>query len=178
MNLYTIGHSKHTLAGFAALLKPFQVNMVVDVRSIAYEYMGNVLGGKFTTPDFVDESGCVDFTKVEKSECFQKGLDAVIAKINSGYTIVLMCAEKDPLYCHRFLLISCALRTRGIIPRHLLSDGSEISDDELIDSIVHNQNQSDPMQMALFPSDSKVCQDSVYQSLFMKKTRMKQKKSG
>jgi uncharacterized protein (DUF488 family) len=69
MLCYTIGHSKHAVEKFAALLKPYSINLVTDVRStpysryapqfnrdaaqrnlspfgIEYKYMGDLLGGK------------------------------------------------------------------------------------------------------------------------------------
>ena len=35
-----------------------------------------------------------------------------------------MCAEREPLECHRFLLVSRALHDRGVPLRHILADGS------------------------------------------------------
>ena len=38
--------------------------------------------------------------------------------------VAMMCAEKDPLDCHRCILVSPRLREKGIEVRHILSDGS------------------------------------------------------
>ena len=38
--------------------------------------------------------------------------------------VAMMCAEKDPLDCHRCILVSPRLRERGIEVRHILSDGT------------------------------------------------------
>ncbi len=35
-----------------------------------------------------------------------------------------MCAEKEPLECHRTLLVARALVERGVAVEHILSDGS------------------------------------------------------
>ena len=40
------------------------------------------------------------------------------------YRIALLCAEKDPLTCHRTILVSRHLKGRGIRVRHILEDGS------------------------------------------------------
>ena len=38
--------------------------------------------------------------------------------------IAIMCAEKEPLDCHRTLLVGQALAGRGVEVRHILGDGS------------------------------------------------------
>lgn len=37
--------------------------------------------------------------------------------------MALMCAEKEPLVCHRSILISRSLQERGVRVRHILEDG-------------------------------------------------------
>ena len=39
--------------------------------------------------------------------------------------LALMCAEKEPLDCHRALLIARALDGKGVRVAHILADGSE-----------------------------------------------------
>jgi len=50
-----------------------------------------------------------------------RGLEAMDRLLGCAQSqnIVLMCAEEDPLHCHRFLLICPALVQRGIVPLHL-----------------------------------------------------------
>jgi uncharacterized protein (DUF488 family) len=38
--------------------------------------------------------------------------------------VAIMCAEKDPLDCHRCILVSPRLGERGIEVQHILSDGA------------------------------------------------------
>jgi hypothetical protein len=40
------------------------------------------------------------------------------------YRIALMCAEKDPLTCHRMILICRNLRGDDIVIQHILEDGA------------------------------------------------------
>ena len=40
------------------------------------------------------------------------------------YRLALMCAEKDPLECHRTILVVKALRTRALEVKHILEDGT------------------------------------------------------
>ena len=177
-------------------MKPHCVNLVIDVRSIpysryapqfnrasiqqslnqyglAYEYFGDVIGGKFTEPIFFNENGVIDFHKVIKSELFQRGLDTVIEKIHDDTKLVLMCAEKDPLYCHRFLLISRELNNRGVHPIHLLADGSVINHDELLNNITYGKKQSDFVQIGLLPDNQRADTDMVYESLMREKMKKK-----
>lgn len=196
MTCYTIGHSKHTTEEFVSLIKPYGINMVIDVRSIPfsryapqfnrtfiqrnfdcfainYEYMGDVLGGKFIYTDFFNESGCVGFHKVTSNELFQKGNDSVIAKIKNGMNLVLMCTEKDPLYCHRFLLISRELSSRGVKVIHLLADGNAIDNEQLINNAVISKSNSMFLQLDFFSDADKTHQNMVYESLLMVKVKKK-----
>jgi len=40
------------------------------------------------------------------------------------YRLALMCAERDPLDCHRSLLVARHLGLQGMAVRHILADGS------------------------------------------------------
>lgn len=191
---YTIGHSKHTIEQFINLVNPHRIDLVIDIRSIPYsryapqfnvtsiknslgtfglkyKYMGDVIGGKFSGSEFLDENSCLDFYKVVKNESFQKGIDIVIDKIKSGLNIVLMCAEKDPLYCHRFLLVSRELNNRGVSIIHLMADGSEINNDEFVNEIVYNKTKSGFIQMNFFSKNDETLENKVYKLLMMKKMK-------
>src|SRR5262249_41485576 len=54
---------------------------------------------------------------------FAQGLDRLIRGLEQ-YTIAMMCGEADPLDCHRGLLLTPALKRRGVLPLHLRKDGS------------------------------------------------------
>lgn len=139
--------------------------------AINYEYMGDVIGGKFIYTDSFNESGCVGFHKVTSNKLFQKGIDSVIAKIQNRINLVLMCAEKDPLYCHRFLLISRELSSRGVKIVHLLADGSAIDNEQLINSAAITKINPMFLQMDFSSDADKPYQDMVYESLLMVKVK-------
>jgi uncharacterized protein (DUF488 family) len=143
--LFTIGHSVHTVEGFAALLRKHSVNALCDVRSspysrftpqfnreylkedvlkhhISYPYLGAELGPRSCDPSCY-ENGKVQYKRLVEKEIFQQGLDRLRKGINT-YRIALMCAEKDPLTCHRMLLVCRNLRGEDILIRHILEDGS------------------------------------------------------
>src|SRR4029077_3376834 len=53
---------------------------------------------------------------------FRNGLDRVM-KATRGHRMCLMCAEREPLDCHRCLLVGRALAERGHALGHILVDG-------------------------------------------------------
>lgn len=142
--LYTIGHSNHKTEDFIALLKRYGVNCVADVRSapysrycpqfnkdalaaalratgIEYMFLGRELGGLPDDPTCYKD-GCVDFRRVAEREEFKQGIERLIADIPKR-RIALMCAEKDPLQCHRTILVSRHLKKHNICIKHILADG-------------------------------------------------------
>ena len=135
--LKTIGHSNHAIECFIDLLKAGGVALLVDVRSmpysrrfpqfgkerlarslaeagIAYIHEGAALGGK-------PESGGSYETLAERP-AFQEALGRLIER-SRDTPLCLMCAEKEPLDCHRTVLVSRRLAERGVAIDHLLADG-------------------------------------------------------
>jgi len=133
----TIGHSNHPIERFVDLLKAGEVNVLVDVRStpwsrrfpqfgkerlarslaeagIDYLHEGAALGGK-------PEAGG-SYDDLARRPDFAQALDRVTARA-AGATLCLMCAEKEPLDCHRTVLVSRRLAERGVAIEHLLADG-------------------------------------------------------
>ena len=141
--LYTIGHSVHSLERFVELLRAHGVSAIGDVRSpysrrsphfnrealrtelerqgIAYVFLGDALGGRAADPDCYDH-GRVDYQRVAATPAFRQGLER-LAKGVEKFTVALLCAEKDPLSCHRTILVCRNMRTSDLSIRHILSDG-------------------------------------------------------
>src|SRR5262249_21926389 len=61
---------------------------------------------------------------------FSKALDRVVEG-TKRYRIALMCSERNPLDCHRCLLVGRALAQRGVRVRHILDTGSFLSQDDI-----------------------------------------------
>jgi uncharacterized protein (DUF488 family) len=149
-SIYTIGHSNQDAATFLQLLKDNAIQVVVDVRSAPYSryvpqfnkkeieaaiigaglkyiFMGDVVGGKPSDPQYLDANGKVIYDKIAAEQSFQMGLDRLLKGLKDGWVIVLMCAEEDPLKCHRHHLVAKELETKRNIPVwHLRSDGKRI----------------------------------------------------
>ncbi len=150
--IITIGHSTHSLQRFIALLRSAKVTAVADVRTspysrhyphfnrddlrdqlrldgIAYVFLGKELGGRPSEPRFYCE-GAADYEKMAQAPEFNKGLDRILEGAKR-YRIALVCSERDPMDCHRCLLVGRALAQRGIRVSHLLEDGTVVSQGEI-----------------------------------------------
>lgn len=149
-SIFTIGHSNQDVPAFLKLLADNSVQVVVDVRSAPYSryafqfnkneiqsavfeaglnyiYMGDVIGGKPTDLEYLDVNGRVLYERLSESEEFQKGLDRLRTGLSAGWVICLVCAEEDPLKCHRHLLIAHELEfKRNIAVLHIRSDGTKL----------------------------------------------------
>lgn len=134
----TIGHSNHPIERFIDLLTAGGVERLVDVRSvpwsrrfpqfgrerlakslaeagIAYAWEGEALGGKPKTGGGYDDLAA-------RPE-FKEAIGRLIAN-RANTRLCLMCAEKEPLDCHRTVLVSRRLAERAVPVEHLLADGT------------------------------------------------------
>ena len=145
--LFTIGHSQHNVEYFISMLKKYNINYVLDVRSIPYSkyaeqydrqniekymsyngirysFMGKFFGARPKEKELYCAEGYLDFEKVRKSERFLKGFKNVMLGLQQGYNIVLMCTEKDPFDCHRAIMVSRAFELAKVEVNHILADGN------------------------------------------------------
>ena len=93
----------------------------MEAASIGYVFLGRELGARREEPEvYVD--GKVSFDLAAASPLFTSGL-ARLQKGLSKHRIALLCAEKDPLDCHRMILVARhAARFAEAI--HILADGT------------------------------------------------------
>lgn len=145
LTIFTIGHSTHPIERFLDFLERNGITAVADVRSspysrhnpqfnkeslsaelkkhgIVYVFVGKELGARSDDPSCY-EGGKVRYGRLAKSKVFKAGIDRVLSG-SEKYRVALMCAEKEPLDCHRTLLVSRALEQQGVSIFHILSDGS------------------------------------------------------
>ena len=88
---------------------------------IAYLFLGRELGARSKDRSCYNQ-GKVQYDLLARTDLFQAGLDRVTHGMRS-HRVALLCAEKDPLTCHRTILVCRHLVTRGIVVRHILEDG-------------------------------------------------------
>jgi uncharacterized protein (DUF488 family) len=145
--LFTIGHSNRAIDSLLDLLRQNHVAAVADVRSqpssrryphfnaeplkadlrnagIEYVFLGDELGARRSEPECYDE-GQAKYALIARTEAFQRGLDRIRRGLRSR-CIALMCAEKDPLTCHRMILVCRHLRDECDIFHVLDSDRVEL----------------------------------------------------
>ncbi len=101
---------------------------------IAYAFLGKELGGRPTDRRLYCD-GVADYEKMARTELFKKGMKHVVEGAMK-HRIALMCAERDPLHCHRCLLVGRALAEQSIGVRHILSDGTIATHAEIEDKLL------------------------------------------
>lgn len=142
--LYTIGHSNYSLDAFLELLRRHEIEMVCDVRSspysaycphfnrealvpplqdfrFEYAFLGRELGAR-TEDTACYRNGKVSYALLAETEPFRNGLREVKSAMQAR-RVALMCAEKDPLTCHRSILICRHLRDETDSICHILETG-------------------------------------------------------
>ena len=143
--IFTIGHSNHPPPAFINLLAQHGVAEVADVRSapysryaphfnhnalrallddagIDYAYLGGQLGGRPADRACYDAAGRVIYDRVAETDAFDDGIRRLIRNADEC-RIALLCTEKEPLECHRTLLVARNLAQQGVDVAHILADG-------------------------------------------------------
>ena len=144
--IYTIGHSKHPIERFVALLQQHGIDALADVRStpysrfnpqfnreklqaslaaagIRYVFLGEELGARSKDVSCYDEEGRVSYAKLAQTAPFRAGIERLLTGMQQ-HRIAIMCAEREPLDCHRTILVSRELERAGVPVTHILQDGS------------------------------------------------------
>ena len=184
--LFTVGHSNLEFEPFLKLLAEVRVEFLIDVRSrphssrfpqfsqpgfsklleaeeIAYLFLGEELGGRPDDPDAYRPNGVVDYRKRRKSYAFQAGLERVLKELET-HVAALMCAEGDPLECHRFLMICPELVLMQVQPLHLRK-GSRIETQEAAENrLLQSTGFGAVAANTLFPQARADALEDAYQS--------------
>ena len=146
LKMFTLGHSNQGISDVLGILVRHEIKVLCDVRSrpgsfrfpqfnrepleaqlsaarIRYEFFGEQLGGRPLDPRFYLPTGLVDYATRRSAPDFLEAVDHVLVRAREANTAIL-CAEEDPLHCHRFLLICPALIQKGALPLHLRRGGA------------------------------------------------------
>jgi uncharacterized protein (DUF488 family) len=142
--LFTVGHSNHPPEVFLGLLRRHGVGVLVDVRTvphsrrhpqfrkhelgascraagIAYRWRGGELGG------IKRDSACRTFAQAAARPGFVEALDELVDLAHRAVP-ALVCAEKEPMDCHRTVLVCRHLAARpgvgDLAIRHIHADGA------------------------------------------------------
>ena len=177
MELFTIGHSNHTIEGFISLLQQHSVTALADVRShpysrflphfkrkelkealsrarINYVFLGQELGARPNNPECYVKGKAV-YEKIAATEIFQEGIQKLLKGLEKQ-KVALMCAEQDPLTCHRAILVCQHLRDSNLPINHILKNGILESHYELENRMLNKHGLSikeQPIQLSLFDNE-------------------------
>lgn len=140
--LFTIGYSGQLIDDFIRLLEQHKISALCDVRSLPYSsrnpqfnreplkkalkshsieyvFLGDELGARPKDPSCYIEGKAI-YQKIADSTMFKTGLERIRLGMQKNYVLALMCAEKDPMTCHRSILICRSLRNTEIDIRHII----------------------------------------------------------
>lgn len=153
MEIFTIGYAGFKIDDFIKILKKYHINSLIDVRSMPFskfhsEYNKPIFSKVLHDSGIIYRNykkefgarqddrkyypnGYLDFSMFTKSQVFLEGMDKIIKAIPLGYKFVLMCSEKDPITCHRNIMIAKAFYNNGISINNILSDGSIITQSDI-----------------------------------------------
>jgi len=145
--IYTIGYVSFSVEAFLDTLRRHGITLVADVRSrpysqyrpefnrdtiraflardgINYLFLGDECGARIDAPEgYV--GGKVDFGRVKDHPRFQEGLRRLATEMKN-HRVAILCAEKDPMTCHRAILVARRLAelSDAIVVQHILADGT------------------------------------------------------
>jgi type I restriction enzyme S subunit len=171
--IYTIGHSNHSLQTFVNLLRGSKIEVVVDVRSkpnsqvvphfnrkpletslkvngFKYLYFGKELGGKPDSKEFYSADGHVLYSSIAKSPPFIQAIERLLKGVRK-YRVALLCAEENPLNCHRRLLVGKILQNYDVSLEHIRGNGRVQLEEELL--VEEESKRKDDTQLGLFKTE-------------------------
>jgi uncharacterized protein (DUF488 family) len=143
--VYTIGHSNGTAERLLGLLNQHGITAVADVRSqpysrfnpqfnreelasvlltsgLEYLFLGHELGAR-SSDSACYRDGRAQYSLIAKTPAFERGIERLREEMEN-LRVAILCAEKEPLTCHRSILIGRYLHERSFDVRHILEDGS------------------------------------------------------
>lgn len=149
----TIGHSNGSVERLIALLREHEITAIADVRSqpysrfnpqfnrealaadlkrsgLEYVFLGQELGARSEDPTCY-RNGRAQYSLIAKTAVFERGIERLLSGAER-FRVAILCAEKEPLVCHRTILISRYLHEKGIVVRHILEDGRIEEHDSLL----------------------------------------------
>lgn len=182
MQIFTVGHSNHSTEQFVSLLKRHGVTAVADVRSfpfsrrfpnfnqsplknslgseeISYVFLGEQLGARPRDPECYVE-GKARYELIAETEAFATGLERIY-KGAKHHQIALMCAEQDPITCHRAILVCNHLKNAGLDIKHILKTGDLEPHEHLEQRLLKLHNLSETLPLletptAIFKSEAQL----------------------
>jgi len=107
---------------------------------VKYVFLGKELGARSSDP-VCYRDGKVQYELLAQTESFKSGIERVLAG-SEKFRIALLCAEKDPLTCHRAILVSRKLEERSLNVEHVLADGRVETHSEMEERMLEHLNMN------------------------------------
>ncbi|MBQ7226076.1 MAG: DUF488 domain-containing protein [Clostridia bacterium] len=199
-SIYTIGYTGYSLDEFIQELKNKGINVVIDVRSSPYSerypdynrdnlestlasnriYYRNYVkefGARQDNRNFYSRDGYFDFEVFAKSEQFLSGVEKIKNSVAKGYRVLFLCAEKEPIQCHRTILVSRAFHKLGYNVIHLKPNNIAINHGE-IETQLLNMYFPNRYQRDMFSNDDKTDDDYLIDAYRMQNRKIGYKIEG
>jgi uncharacterized protein (DUF488 family) len=148
--VWTVGHSNHALETLVDLVQSHEIDYLLDVRSypysrfvphfnheelpasmeacgIRYVFLGMALGGRPQRDDHFDPEGHALYGGMAQEPTFIEAINQLLRGA-SKHRLALLCSCGQPHECHRRLLVGKVLCDRGAELRHILPDGSLLTE--------------------------------------------------
>ncbi len=165
--VYTIGYAGFSIEDFVEMLREHNVSALVDVRSspfsgyhhvynkdqlkqtlssahIYYRNYAQEFGARQPERSYYPK-GYLDFELFAQSSVFRNGVRKIEDSMEQGFCFALMCAEIEPIDCHRAILVARAFADHGYEVIHLRPKNGPLTHQELelqlLDRYFPNRNQ-------------------------------------
>lgn len=158
--ILSLGHSSLAFPHFLDLLRRAQVTAVADVRSspfsgrfpwfsqgemkaglkragVAYAFLGKELGGRPASPELY-RGRIADYDAMARTDLFKSGLERLLQGSES-HRIAMVCSERDPLHCHRCLLVGRQLALSDIQVAHLSFEGGRETQSQIEERLLREE---------------------------------------
>lgn len=171
--IFTIGHSNHSFENWLHLLHQHDITAIADVRStpfsrytphfnqaalklslrsaqIAYVFLGDQLGARPHDPAcYVD--GKARYDRIAAQPTFEDGIKRIVQG-STRYRIALLCAEQDPITCHRAILVCRHLQRDTVQIQHIGKQGDLETQAQLEERLLQSLKFRENQQLSLFDS--------------------------
>lgn len=188
--VYTIGYTSFDVEKFVEVLEKFQITCLIDVRSnpksayykdyddsnlipllkskgIVYRNYKDEFGARQENKEFYNDKGFLDFNLFAKSQQFNNGINKIKKAQDMKYVVCLMCAEKDPINCHRTILIARNLDKQGFNVKHILAT-EEFCEQCEIDKRLLEKYYPNRSQISLFNENNLTDSEAIEKSYQLK----------
>ncbi len=99
-----------------------------------YVFLGRELGGRSDEPSCY-ENDRIRYSQLNRRPEFRDGIER-LKKGAADHRIAIMCAEREPLECHRTILVSPVLEEEGLSVAHIHADGRLESHEEAMNRLL------------------------------------------